>query len=290
MATSKASTPKTATNSPGPHRLRSDFLKELELQRKEEAARDKMERLLHAQALKETAKKDSAELALRKISLRNEKERDLADIFLKKLALKEAAVRGARESKVNKATLAELRKVESSKATQPPHITILLQRAEAPKIHNETHPSISEDQGRFKTRRETIPLSLQLRDQKAQTPEKNELFLSHRLASVAAGLEPNESKKKVFKTSSDESAPSYSLRSDHDIIGQKDKQLRLVQSVSFDKEGRTVSVTKKVPRAATHIYILDKEGGLHPARKGNRLSRSKDPRQARSVKGTTSRR
>ena len=55
----------------------------------------------------------------------------------------------------------------------------------------------------------------------------------------------------------------------------KHQKKQSITSISFDQEGRQVSVAKKVPYQS-NIYILDRDGRLKAAKRASEKSQTKD--------------
>ena len=273
--------PRTMQESPTLHRL----LSEIQLQRKETAAERKQE-----------ATTRNAELSLQKRALANEEKRvsneakrDSAELFLKKLELKEEGDRA-------KKTTTWLKRIERAKPSEPPpHFEVKTkkdteidrQKNDAPRRYQfqsrtEQHPHLLPGGHDHSFPTDEATVHLQHQNLQTSTPHENELYKSHRLATDLSNVQVVTQNRDVESPLSRLARDSPPRSQRHHSNGMR-RHLRsplrpshpeIVESVSFDKEGRKVSVTKRIPDATSGIYILDRDGGLHMAHKDRRPSPS----------------
>ena len=129
--------------------------------------------------------------------------------------------------------------------------------------------------------------SPQLQKQRSPTPKGNKLYESHRLATPSEAVKPAADGEEVKGPSSNKlgqdlstKAPKHSVswrREPRALPGAtwKHQKKQSITSISFDQEGRQVSVAKKVPYQS-NIYILDRDGRLKAAKRASEKSQTKD--------------
>jgi hypothetical protein len=139
---------------------------------------------------------------------------------------------------------------------------------------------------RLKDESESSP---QLQKQRSPTPRGNKLYESHRLATPSEAIKPAADGDEVKGSSSNNlgqdlstKAPKHSVnwRREPRALPRatwKHQKKQSITSISFDEEGRQVSVAKKVPYQS-NIYILDRDGRLKAAKRASEKSQTKDAR------------
>jgi len=259
------------------------------------ASKDKAELLLQqrlarqsAAAIREQAAKDRVQLALSKAALEAARARDSTDALLRARALKEEALRDRRallsEAALNKEALALLR---ATKGREVQEAAVRRTEPRAPSSGGST-PTVFET-----TRGRVQPAARGSPGPGGSTPTQarptTELYLSHRAAAVSTRVHRAEPMKevqthphlKIVKRISSgprriwrRPSPSSSITEGSHSPPHTEARLhkryqgnKIDLSNSFDEEGRRLKVVKRKSGAEAAVYILDKEGGLHPVRK-----------------------